>query len=422
MSVTTLNGSNVVVTGVVTGYTRHEAERLLAQHGAHVQARVTQDTDVLIIGAKAGGTKVRGAQKWGTPTIPWSDALALINGAPAVTPAAAPEPPTNVNKPVPPQQGYRQIFPMKCKDPDGDTPEDKLPKSDEWAYEIKWDGYRCIAHVNGKTILQSSGGIQFHQYPHIAAELDELVVPCILDGEIVVLDEDGNSDHARLHAGETDAARYVVFDVLEAQGVDLRARPLRERRLVLDTILEGGTYVMGSPVFDETERDALLEHARDNSLEGIVAKRLNSPYKEKARNGMWLKIKLRLEQEFVIVGWTNGKGNRAHTAGAFLLAVNDGTKTKPKWSYVGDVGSGGTIDEIEEIRASLTPSIRAGKPWPTVDHNQFTKAQLREITFVKPEVVLQVRFQKWLPSGTLWHPSMQGVRTDKTPKEVTRAA
>jgi bifunctional non-homologous end joining protein LigD len=421
VSVSTLSGQNVVITGAVPDHTRTQAEALVSSHGAHIQKRVTKDTNVLIIGERVGGTKINAAKKWGTAVIPWSDALALMNGAPAVAAIVPPSPPTKRNQPIPAQAGYRQVKPQKCKDPEGATPEEKLPKSGDWQYEIKWDGYRAVLHQNGITKLASSGGNDYSQYEHIIEEAERLVTPCILDGELIVPEGEGGSNHERLHKGEIASVRYVVFDVLEAMGEDIRSQPLRERRKLLETILEGrggDCFITASPVFGEDEREALLQFARDEELEGIVCKRAGSYYKEGARNGDWLKIKLRTEQEFVIVGWTIGQGKRAGTAGSFLLAVNDGTKTKPKWTYVGDVGSGGTDDEIEAIRAELEPVPGV----VGIDPKQFTRAELKETTFVIPETVVRVKFQKWTSDGKLWHPSLQGVRDDKNPKEVTRAA
>src|SRR5207253_2922329 len=152
---------------------------------------------------------------------------------------------------------------------------------------------RLIAHSNGETILASRSGKteDFNQrFAHIKAELDQLTVACILDGEIVSLDEEGRSQFHRLHAGETADATFVVFDLLAVQGpnrelADTRHLPLRERKELLREVIDGLTFVKESPVFEDGEE--LLEYARQNDLEGIVAKRSNSIYKEDARNDNW---------------------------------------------------------------------------------------------------------------------------------------
>jgi bifunctional non-homologous end joining protein LigD len=410
LSVTTLAGANVVITGKIPGETRTSAEEKVAAAGAHVQRGVTKATDILITGDDVGRVKTEKARQLGVATIGWGDAVALMHGT-AVTPTEPPTAAPTRNRPVPATQtGYRQVKPMLCLK----TEVEDLPTGEGWLYEVKWDGYRAVAHVNGETQLASRQGKDLNRFEHIKAELDRLVVPCILDGEIVCLDDDGNSNFQALHAGDT-SAKFVVFDVLEAQGVDVRNEPLHKRRELLASILEDGIYVTESPIFESGAE--LLEYARQNDLEGIVAKRAESVYKEGARNANWLKIKLRCEQEFVVVGYTEGEGNRAGTAGAFLLAVNDGTKTKPKWGYCGSAGSGGTYDDFERIVDQLVEVDE-----PPVESHDLTKAELRKVTWVKPVVVLQIKFQRWTDDGKLWHPSIQGMRDDKKAVEVGRSA
>lgn len=416
MSVTTLQGMNVVVTGVVPNYDRPGAERLLAQHGAHIQKNVVKTTDILVFGAKVGRTKTDKATALGVACIPWSDAMDLMSGAP-VQPTAPPEAPTKMNQRVEPQAGYTQVQPMLCKKPDGDTPEEQLPSGSGWIYEPKWDGYRCIAHVNGRTILQSRGGTDYARYTHIIEELDRLTVSCVLDGELCVLDEEGNASLERLHDGEIDTVKYVVFDILELQGQDLRLVPFTQRRELLSGVLTGGMHITESPMFTHEERDALLAHMRATGNEGIVCKPANSIYKEKAR-GPWLKIKIRPQQEFVIVGYTAGKGNRSGTAGAFLLAVNAGNKRSPKWQYVGDVGTGGTLEFIRMLTDSLTEADDLSKDLAGLELGG--RGQKDVEAWVKPDTVIDVKFQRWTDDGKLFHPSIQGIRTDKQPKEVVR--
>jgi bifunctional non-homologous end joining protein LigD len=411
MSVTTLAGLSVVISGGIVGHTRTSANAYIASQGAHVQDRVTRDTDLLIIGNKPGATKLIAASRNGVQVISWADAMDLIAGKPAVASTVAPEPPSSVNKPAKPPAGHRQIFPMLCK------AAAELPKTGDWLYEIKWDGYRCVAYVNGGTVLASRSGKDYFTgkgFDHIYAELDGLTVPCILDGEICVLDEQGRADRERLQKGDVAAAKFIVFDVLEAMGTDITGQPLRERKRLLSQIVEGGMYVTESPVFEEDERDALMAYASENDIEGIVAKPADAVYKEKAR-GPWLKIKLRVEQEFVIVGYKAGKGRRAGTAGAFLLAVNVATKSKPQWEYVGDVGTGGTDDFFEEIRQACGPQAQ-----PAIPITLFAKAERKEITFVEPRIVVDVKFQDWTSGGRLFHPSIQRMRDDKNAREVIR--
>lgn len=420
MSVTTLVGKNVVITGAIPGLTRADATALLSQHGAHVQKGITNGTDVLIFGNNVGKVKTDKARAKGIEAIPWVDAEALMQGV-AVQPTAPPTAAPTRNQPVPAQQGYRQVNPMLCK------AADEVPTSGDWFYEMKWDGYRAIAHVNGDTQLASRAGLDFNRFENIKNELDQLQVACILDGEIVSLDDQGRSEFWRLHKGELERAKFMVFDLLAVQRpdpnpdrelLDIRNQPLQVRRELLSKILSGGVYVTESPLFGADEREALIQYAQENVLEGIVAKRTNSIYKEGARNDNWLKIKFRLEQEFVVLGWTEGEGRRAGNAGSFRLGVNEGTKTRPKWVHVGDAGSGGTDEEIRAIRDSLTPMNAPTLPY----EHKLPAVEVRKTTWVEPTVVLQVRFQKWTPDGKIFHASIQGVRDDKTPIDVKRAA
>jgi bifunctional non-homologous end joining protein LigD len=398
-----LNGRSVVVTGKIAGESRASATAKLAAAGAHVQSSVTKATDVLVIGADVGRVKTDKAAALGVPTITWGDAVALMRGAVAVPATAPPSAAPTRNQPVPAQAGYRQVLPMLCKKADA------LPSSGEWLYEVKWDGYRCVAHVNGSTILASRKGKDFARFEHIVAELDQLTVPCILDGEIVSLDEEGRSAFHRLHSGEEEAAKFVVFDVLEAMGTDIRNQPLTERKSLLSGILEGGVYVTESPVFDDGEE--LLAYALENELEGIVAKPPNSVYKENSR-AAWLKLKLRVEGEFVVVGYTDGKGSRAGTAGALLLATWN-KKTKA-FDFHGSVGSGGTYDDFAEIVSRLVPETV-----PPLKHD-LSRAEERKVNWAIPLLVVKVKYQRWTVDGKLFHPSIQGISEDKTPKEAIR--
>lgn len=447
-TVATLHGQNVVVTGKVYAdppancqpIVRGDAESMLAKAGAFVQPRVTQDTNILVYGENVGKTKTDKASAVGAATLPWAEALELMKGGTPVQSGPPPSPQPGRNQPIMAQAGYRQVKPMLAKGPEDPTRtpeqlvEPLVASGNRWSYEPKWDGYRAVAHVTqfGPVFLQSRTGMDMSRYQHIIDELAGLPGKhAILDGELVVLDADGNSDLERLHAGEIGTVSFVVFDMVQAaDGTDIRGQSLDRRRELLTEFLSHNTqntYIAQSPVFDSSEVVDLLEYYREAGQEGIVCKHRGSVYKEGSRNGNWLKIKLRLQQEFVVLGYTHGKGARAGTAGAFLLGVNAGTKTEPKWEYVGDVGTGGTIEQFEEIRQLATSG--PGGPVDTKRSpikDRFTQAKLKEITFVTPDIILDVKFQKWTTAGAkgeygkLWHPAIQGIKTDKHPLEVTR--
>jgi len=156
---------------------------------------------------------------------------------------------------------------------------------------------------------------------------------------------------------------------------------------------------------------------RERGLEGLVAKRGTSRYMEGTRTSAWLKVKVRCEQEFVVIGCTPGEGELAGHVGAFLLAVNEDGLGGRQLVYCGKVGTGGTVDEWDAIAAALTP---ADGPRALIDLRVLSVKERREVVWVEPTRVVQVAFQKWTPDGRLWHPSLLRVRDDKTADQVVR--
>ncbi len=390
-----MHGKRVVVTGVIAGESRQTAEQKLREAGALVSSSVTKDTDLLVCGGKVGKTKTRKAEALGVAIVTWEQ---LWSGSPR-------------DRPVPigtvVLAEARQIGPMLAK-------AGELPVGPDWLYEVKWDGYRCIATVkDGAVALQSRSGRSEYaeQFPHVARELRSLV-DCVIDGELVVLDENSHSSIERM---DTKAgASYVVFDVLEVFGQDVRGLPLEDRRNLLDDLLApSGTFdldhITTSPVFESGEE--LLHWAREEKLEGIVAKKRRSHYREGSRAGEWVKVKLRLEQEFAVVGWVPGEGSMAGAAGSLVLAVYDGEQ----FVCCGRVGTGREY----ELWQSFTelPMAAPGAP-VAFDLNGYLPP--KAIVWVELGLVVQVRFQRWTEDGRLWHPSLVGVRTDKAPTDCRR--
>jgi bifunctional non-homologous end joining protein LigD len=387
-----VEGKRVVVTGAVPGFSRATAEQWLAMHGAHVQPRVTRDTDLLICGSGVGGTKIKAAEKNGTQVVDWED-VAVPSTARASSPKVI-----EAEREVVPR---RQVFPMLCQKAD------ELPTIGEWTYELKWDGHRCVAHVvSGEVRLFSRQGNETtHRWPEIAQALEGLS-DCVLDGEAVVFGADGVANVELLGEGH---ARFVVFDVLEADGTDCRRLRIEDRRAVVEELLRGGlregeSRVAASSVFEDGE--ALLDHVKVMGWEGIVAKKAGSAYEEGKRPPTWLKLKVRTEQEFVVVGWTWGKNGNAGNIGACVVAVWDGEQ----FVYAGRVGWTDPamlklLQPLEQERCECS-----GVP----------RKEEREAVWVKPQVVIQVDFQRWTRDGRLWHPIGRYVRDDKDPREVVR--
>jgi len=389
-------GLRVVVTGKVAGESRQTAEQKLREAGAIVQSAVGKDTDVLVTGAKVGATKTNRARDLGVLVVPWEQAFGGSgNGSSAPAPqpkAAAPS--------------VRQVAPMLAK-------AGLLPVGDGWQFEVKWDGYRCVATVaGGVVVLQSRSGKTDYteQFPRVAAELAELP-DCVVDGELVVLDGNGDSSFERM--GAKGGASFVLFDLLEVAGEDARQRPLVLRRSLLEVLVaslpSGSETVVVSPAFGDGE--ALLAWASDRRLEGVVAKRLSSRYQEGARCDDWIKVKLRCEQEFVVAGYTPGEGALAGTVGALVLGYHDDAGVL---QYAGRVGTGFTDAERNRIFDTVLPAPRAALEAP--------RAEARGVVWVRPLLVAQVEFQRWTEDGRLWHPSYKGLRDDKRPADVRREA
>lgn len=383
-----------VVTGKVPGHSRITAEQALRDAGAVVQSAVGRDTDVLVTGDAVGASKINKAKALGVEIVPWAQAFnGKTSGSKAPIAPRAPMP------------SVRQWAPMLCQ-------AGELPAGGKWSYEIKWDGIRGTATIkDGGVYIQSRSGKTdlTGRYPEIAEELAGFH-NCVLDGELVVLDnqlgllpEDCDPD---------PVARFVVFDVLSEGDQETTARPLFERREILGLLLaDGGCYVAPSPVFDDGE--VVLDFARAHGLEGVVAKDRTSKYVEGGRGPAWLKIKIRNEQEFCVLGYTAGEGARAWAFGALILGYyEDGEMV-----YCGKVGTGFDDQKLGALAETMKPLYAGACPYVGMPRDV-----AKEATWLWPGLVVQVAFQKWTDDLRLWHPSFVRVRDDKDPKEVTRAA
>ena len=296
--------------------------------------------------------------------------------------------------------------------------------SPDFAFEPKWDGVRTLAFVDGGIVrLQTRNLLDCTtQYPEAHGVSEALIgaYQAILDGEVVVLDERGAPSFQRLqprmHVRDEPAVRklrrttpvvYEVFDVLWVDGQDVRARPLRERQKLLDEILTPMGAIKRSEQFIGTGK-ALFAAAKEQGIEGIVAKRLDAPYSS-SRSAAWVKIKAFRSMECVIGGWTEGQGGRSNALGALLIGVYREGKLRP----LGHVGSGFDERTLKELLAILKERESAQSPFavrPRV--NQFPHWCL-------PELVCEVQYAELTRDGTLRHPSYRGLRPDIDPLECT---
>jgi bifunctional non-homologous end joining protein LigD len=307
----------------------------------------------------------------------------------------------------------------RAPEPELATLVDAAPDGDAWLHELKFDGYRVLVRIeNGDvTLLTRRGNDWTARMPGVARAFERMKVDAaVVDGEVVVLDEQGRSDFQRLQnslSGEHDEKLvYYAFDLLHLTGNDLRALPLTERKQALaeflrpaaaksDGVIRLSEHVVG-------QGQAFFEKACALGVEGIISKRAAAPYRA-GRGRDWLKVKCLLRQEFVIVGYSAPAGSRSHF-GALLLGIErDG-----KLTYSGRVGTGFTEQSLAELAKKLGPLVVDAPPVVNAPRG----AEVRGVRWVKPELVAEVAFTGFTGDGLLRHPTFHGLREDKPAAEV----
>ncbi|MBP2159118.1 MULTISPECIES: DNA ligase D [Asticcacaulis] len=293
---------------------------------------------------------------------------------------------------------------------------DAVPEGPDWVHEVKFDGYRTLTVIDGGQVtMYSRSGLDWtSKYRDIARRLKAFKVDnAILDGEIVALNEHGASSFSRLKAeltaGRSDELQYYVFDLLVLNGEDVSRQTLLQRKAKLEALFSGvdfGNHVIYSEHFQENAN--FLPHLCSLDMEGIISKRVDSPYSGK-RGKAWLKVKCHKRQEFVVVGFTEsshvGRGFRS-----LLLGYYDG----PTLKFAGKVGTGFNDDTLREIRKKLDQIKVIPKPFSKLPPD------VGKGTWIEPKLVCEVEFTEWTPEGRLRHPSFQGLREDKPAKAIAR--
>jgi bifunctional non-homologous end joining protein LigD len=292
------------------------------------------------------------------------------------------------------------------------------PEGDQWLHEQKFDGYRIIAHREGRrvTLLSRRWKDWTESFPSVAAAVAALPARrVILDGEVAVLLPDGRTSFQALQNafGRSDANLvYFAFDLLAVDGEDLRARPLEERKARLADLVaraEGGVIRYSDHVVGGGRK--FFELACRTGLEGIVSKRRDAPYLP-GRGQAWVKTKCLLRQELVIGGFTEPEGSRGGF-GALLVGYHEGGRLV----YAGKVGTGYTHKMLSELRARLDPLVQRASPFEPEPPKAWTGPHRH---WVKPVLVGEVAFSEWTADGRLRHPSFQGLRADKRAADVIR--
>jgi bifunctional non-homologous end joining protein LigD len=295
---------------------------------------------------------------------------------------------------------------------------EEIPRGAGWLFEVKWDGYRAIATVSGgEAMLTSRNGNDLTgRFPNVAKEIVKAVKTpdCLLDGEVCALDESGRSSFSAMQQARPGTPIvYYVFDLLEVDGEPLVDLPLVERRKRLEQLLDKrNKTVRLSETFDDGQ--ALFDAAKEQQLEGIIAKRLDSRYLQGKRTRDWVKLKTHGEQEFVVAGYTKGTGRRASSFGSLVLGYYQGDELV----YAGNVGTGFNSKEIEKLLDRLRPLKRSTPPFREIP--KMPKVRKSDVIWVEPKLVVQVEFAEWTHDGRLRAPSYKGLREDKSPEEVRR--
>jgi bifunctional non-homologous end joining protein LigD len=297
---------------------------------------------------------------------------------------------------------------------------DRREFGDDWLLERKFDGERCVARKDGDAVrLESRTGKDLTgTYPEVTAALAaQRPEQLLVDGEVVAFDGEQTSfSRLQQRLGIANPSRalvekfpvvYCVFDLLEAGGEDLTARPLIERRVQLERAIRPKKGLQISEAWrDDSERR--YARACRSGWEGLIAKRADAPY-ARGRSRDWLKLKCVLEQELVIGGYTDPAGSRTDF-GALLVGYYEGDRLR----YAGKVGTGYSAKTLRKLGAQLRKLETSGSPF--VDARPIP----RGTHWTRPELVAQIGFAEWTGDGRLRQPRFLGLRDDKRPTDVVR--
>ena len=326
-----------------------------------------------------------------------------------------------------------QIDPMLAKP--GEVPESD---SDEWAYEIKWDGVRVLGYANhGKWRMlsrrQEEVTARYPELEGIAEAIGDRAA--ILDGEVVALDNDGRPRfqliQSRMGLASAAAVKarmkeqpvdYVIFDLLHLDGRRVRELPYIQRRELLEGLgLDAPRW--RTPRYRLDGGADLLEAARRQGLEGIVSKRTQSPYRPGKRTGEWIKTRLWRRQEFAIGGYIPGEGSRAKRVGSVLVGYYDKRASELRKGktqtlhFAGGVGSGLKESDVDFLTRELHKRERPDSPF---DLGAPAGPKARFAVWCEPALVCEVSWTEWTNEGTLRQPAFKGMRDDKDPREVVK--
>ena len=319
----------------------------------------------------------------------------------------------------------RFIEPMKAK------LVDKPPATGDWIYELKFDGIRLIAAKDGKevSLLSRNQNDLSRRFPEIVEAVRKLPADeCVLDGEVVALDDQGRSSFQLLQTREMEGRRtpiyFYLFDLLQLDGKSLVSLPLGARKNILERLCAGATDTVRYSGAIGGDANQLLKEVQRRGLEGIIGKVPSSLYEPGRRSGAWIKLKCLNEQEFVIGGYTPPQGARKHF-GAILVGYYKGHDL----IFAGKVGTGFTTKSLAMLHKKLQSEERADCPFvdlPSKQNGQWvlgiTPSMMKKMHWVSPKFVTEIKFAEWTRDGKLRAPVFLGLREDKKPREVVREA
>ena len=295
---------------------------------------------------------------------------------------------------------------------------DKIPGGDDWLHEIKYDGYRLQARIDGDHVrLLTRNGLDWtHRFSALSDALRALKLrSALIDGEAVVEDATGHSSFSQLvealkEGGRSDEVVFYAFDLLHFDGVAVREAPLVDRKRLLETVL--GPRRKNSRVrysaHLEDEADKIFANACALGLEGVISKRRDRPYRS-GRSTDWVKTKCIQTDEFVIGGYLDS-GLYKNAIGALVVGYFD----RGRFIYSGRVGTGYDRETAHALWRTLQPLRSKASPF----HGSLTTLQRRGVNWVKPELVAQVEYRAWTGDGLLRHAAFTGLREDKPVTEV----
>src|SRR5438876_124919 len=322
-----------------------------------------------------------------------------------------------------PSAKARFIEPMKAK------LVDKPPATGDWIYELKFDGIRLIAvKRDEKVSLFSRNQNDLNaRFPEIVEAVKNVPArECVIDGEVVALDDEGRSSFQLLQAREMEGRKSPIylyaFDLLQLDGKSLIGLPLEARKNVLEKLCAGAGEPIRYSGAIGNDAKRLLEEVKRRGLEGIIGKQRDSAYEPGRRSGAWIKLKCANEQEFVIGGYTPPQGARKHF-GAILVGYYDDNKLV----FAGKVGTGFTAKSLSILHKKFLKEARDDCPFvdlPSKQNGQWvqgiTPSMMKKMHWVNPKFVTQIKFVEWTRDGKLRAPVFLALREDKKPTDVVR--